>query len=46
MAVDARTSDSNAYRVGTLLRLPLQLPLIAWALKVRRTAAGQSSSTL
>lgn len=38
MAVDARRSDSVAYRVGTVLRLPLQLPLIAWALKVRRAA--------
>lgn len=38
MAVDARKSDSTAYRTGTLLRLPLQAPLIAWALKVRRTA--------
>lgn len=36
MAVHARHSDSAAYRAGTLLRLPLQLPLIAWALKVRR----------
>ena len=38
MAVDARRSDSAAYRAGTLLRLPMQLPLIAWALKVRRRA--------
>jgi uncharacterized membrane protein len=38
MAVDARRSDSTAYRVGTILRLPMQLPLIAWALKVRRQA--------
>ena len=38
MAVDARRSDSTAYRLGTVLRLPLQLPLIAWALKVRRSA--------
>jgi len=38
MAVDARKSDSTAFRVGTLLRLPLQWPLIAWALKVRRAA--------
>jgi uncharacterized membrane protein len=38
MAIDARRSDSAAYRAGTVLRLPLQLPLIAWALKVRRQA--------
>jgi uncharacterized membrane protein len=38
MALDARTSDSAAYRTGTLLRLPLQAPLIAWAWKVRRHA--------
>lgn len=36
MAFDARGSDSAAYRAGTLLRLPLQAPLIAWALQVRR----------
>jgi uncharacterized membrane protein len=41
MAIDARRSDSTAYRVGTLLRLPMQLPLILWALRVRR-AAGRS----
>ncbi|HEV7204996.1 MAG TPA: hypothetical protein VGN18_10315 [Jatrophihabitans sp.] len=38
VAVDARSSDSTSYRVGTLLRLPAQLPLIAWALRVRRRA--------
>lgn len=37
-ALDARRSDSTAFRIGTLLRLPMQLPLIAWALKVRATA--------
>lgn len=36
MALDARRSDSRAYRAGTMLRLPLQVPLIAWALRVRR----------
>ncbi|GAB2477353.1 DoxX family protein [Jatrophihabitans fulvus] len=36
MALDARRSDSRAYRAGTVLRLPMQLPLIAWALRVRR----------
>lgn len=36
MALDARRSDSLPYRAGTILRLPLQLPLIAWALEVGR----------
>jgi uncharacterized membrane protein len=39
MAVDARRSDSAAYRAGTLLRLPMQMPLILWALRVRRDAS-------
>ena len=38
MAVDARKSDSAAYRLGTILRLPMQAPLIVWALKVHRNA--------
>jgi uncharacterized membrane protein len=38
MALDARRSDSMAFRAGTILRLPLQLPLISWALRVRRGA--------
>jgi uncharacterized membrane protein len=38
MALDARASDSTAYRLGTVLRLPMQLPLISWAMKVRNTA--------
>ncbi|MGI8677294.1 MAG: DoxX family protein [Jatrophihabitans sp.] len=38
MVIDARTSDSIAYKAGTVLRLPLQAPLIAWALRVRRDA--------
>jgi uncharacterized membrane protein len=38
-ALDARRSDSAAFRAGTILRLPLQLPLIGWALRVRRGAA-------
>jgi uncharacterized membrane protein len=38
MAIDARKSDSAAYRAGTILRLPMQAPLIAWALKVRGSA--------
>ena len=37
-AIDARGSDSTAFQVGTLLRLPLQWPLISWALKVRNSA--------
>ena len=37
-AIDARKSDSTAFQVGTLLRLPLQWPLISWALKVRNSA--------
>lgn len=36
MAIDARKSDSSAYRAGTVLRLPLQAPLIAWAWRVRQ----------
>ena len=35
MALDARRSDSAAYRLGTILRLPVQAPLISWALRVR-----------
>ena len=38
MALDARKSDSAAFKIGTLLRLPMQWPLIAWALKVRDSA--------
>ena len=38
VALDARKSDSRAYRVGTVLRLPAQLPLIGWALWVRRAS--------
>lgn len=37
MALDARRSDSTAFRLGTLLRLPMQLPLIVWAMKVRNS---------
>lgn len=36
MALDARRSDSTAYRLGTILRLPVQAPLITWALRIRR----------
>jgi uncharacterized membrane protein len=38
MALDARRSDSRAYRTGTILRLPMQAPLIVWAWRVRRSA--------
>ncbi|WP_375503205.1 MauE/DoxX family redox-associated membrane protein [uncultured Jatrophihabitans sp.] len=38
MAIDARRSDSVAYRAGTILRLPAQAPLIGWALRVRSRA--------
>ncbi len=38
VSIDARKSDSAAYRAGTILRLPMQLPLIAWGLRVRRDA--------
>jgi uncharacterized membrane protein len=36
-ALDARRSDSTAFRIGTILRLPLQWPLIAWALRVAKS---------
>lgn len=39
MVIDSRKSDSAAYQVGTILRLPMQLPLIGWAMRVRRAAA-------
>jgi uncharacterized membrane protein len=32
---------STGYRAGTLARLPVQLPLIAWALRVARDAGDQ-----
>jgi uncharacterized membrane protein len=38
MAIDARKSDSTAFRLGTILRLPMQAPLITWAMKVRNQA--------
>ncbi|MEO9139521.1 MAG: hypothetical protein ABI345_10695 [Jatrophihabitans sp.] len=37
-AIDARRSDSAAYRAGTILRIPLQAPLLAWAWQVRKEA--------
>jgi uncharacterized membrane protein len=36
MAVDAQRTRSAAYKVGTLLRLPLQLPMIRTALRAAR----------
>jgi uncharacterized membrane protein len=36
MAIDARRSDSAAFRAGTILRLPAQVPLITWALRISR----------
>jgi uncharacterized membrane protein len=36
MAVDARGSGCAAYRVGTLARLPLQLPLVRTAWRAAR----------
>ena len=37
MALDAHGSNAPApMRIGTLVRLPLQLPMIVWALRVRR----------
>lgn len=39
MAVDYhRTRKPLAMRIGTLLRLPLQVPLVVWALRVRDRA--------
>ena len=36
MAVDAQRTRSRAYRAGTLLRLPLQLPMLRTALRAAR----------
>jgi uncharacterized membrane protein len=36
MAADARRMRSRAYRAGTLLRLPLQLPMLWTALRAAR----------
>lgn len=39
MALDATRGDAPApVRIGTIARLPLQLPMITWALRVRRDA--------
>lgn len=50
MAVEAFTSDHTlAYRLGTLARLPLQVPLIVVALSIARAAdeprAGQPAAS-
>jgi hypothetical protein len=39
MALDARRGTSRAMQVGTLLRLPMQLPLIVAAWRVYRRAS-------
>lgn len=40
MAMDYQRPDSPLpLRIGTLLRLPLQIPLVLWALRVRNKAA-------
>jgi uncharacterized membrane protein len=36
MAVDAQRTRSTAYKTGTLLRLPLQLPMVRTALRAAR----------
>jgi uncharacterized membrane protein len=43
MAVDAhRHRTSRGVRAATLVRLPMQAPLVWWALRVARTAAGDA----
>jgi uncharacterized membrane protein len=38
-AVDAQRPNSpKAMKIGSIVRLPLQLPLLTWALRVRREA--------
>ncbi|MGH3357079.1 MAG: DoxX family protein [Nocardioidaceae bacterium] len=37
MALDARRSRSTAYRVGTIVRLPLQAPMVRAALRAARS---------
>ncbi|MDT0201124.1 hypothetical protein [Nocardioides sp. AE5] len=36
MAADAQRSHNTALKVGTIARLPLQVPMIRWALKAAR----------
>ena len=38
MAVDALHDGSTAKQVGSIARLPLQVPLVVWALAVARRA--------
>jgi uncharacterized membrane protein len=47
MAVTALRSDtaSTAYQLGALARLPVQLPLIAWAVSIRRRAVTEAAAT-
>jgi uncharacterized membrane protein len=49
MTVTALQSDdaSATYKHGTLARLPVQLPLIAWAVSVRRrTVTAENAATM
>jgi uncharacterized membrane protein len=39
MALDSGRNPSAAYRAGTWLRLPVQLPLVLWARRVAREAS-------
>ncbi len=45
MAVTALRSDtaSTAYQLGTLGRLPVQLPLIAWTVSIRRRSVDSEA---
>ncbi len=43
MALDAG-DRSTAYRAAAYLRLPLQVPLVIWALAVARGATGRTAS--
>lgn len=42
MALDA-SHTSTLYRAGTYARLPLQIPLIAWAVVIARSAARDTT---
>lgn len=46
MAVTALGSDtaSTAYQLGTLARLPVQLPLIAWAVSIWRRSVADAAA--
>jgi len=43
MAVDAMGTDNTALKVGSLVRLPLQAPLVWLAVKAARPSAGDSA---